>query len=208
MNQAKRKGPSNAGIATGAGIQAGGSLLASGMQMYEAHKQRKFQREMSNTSHFREMRDLKRSGLNPILSVTGGGGAPSPQGAQARIGNPTEGVTALTHSQAEMNSAQTSKLEQEELTGKLLGSLYSAQASKIWADMPLTKLKGELVDKLREPFEGGFDMLHDFGRSTGKKLSQEHIKYKKWHDYLNTPLKKLREKITNKAKKYYNIGGK
>lgn len=48
-----------------------------------ADRQMHFQKYMSNTAHFREIKDLKRAGLNPILSAMGGGGASSPSGASA-----------------------------------------------------------------------------------------------------------------------------
>lgn len=53
----------------------------------QARLNRKFQERMSNTAHFREMIDLRRAGLNPILTATGGSGASTPAGAQAVMGN-------------------------------------------------------------------------------------------------------------------------
>lgn len=47
----------------------------------QAEKQMKFQKEMSNTSHAREVEDLRKAGLNPILSANGG--ASTPSGASA-----------------------------------------------------------------------------------------------------------------------------
>jgi len=43
----------------------------------EAAVQREYQTSMSNTAHQREMEDLRRAGLNPILSVNGGASTPS-----------------------------------------------------------------------------------------------------------------------------------
>lgn len=49
----------------------------------EAAKNRSWQEYMSNTAHQREVKDLVAAGLNPILSVTGGSGAPVTSGATA-----------------------------------------------------------------------------------------------------------------------------
>lgn len=48
-----------------------------------AQKQMDFQREMSNTSHVREVKDLIAAGLNPVLSANNG--ASTPAGAYANV---------------------------------------------------------------------------------------------------------------------------
>lgn len=47
----------------------------------EAHKNRQYQTQMSNTAHQRQVQDMKKAGLNPMLSATQGGSS-TPSGAQ------------------------------------------------------------------------------------------------------------------------------
>lgn len=61
-------------------------------QAEQAEQQMDFQKHMSNTAHTREVRDLRRAGLNPILSGTGGMGAASAAGAAAH-GSQASGVS-------------------------------------------------------------------------------------------------------------------
>ncbi len=89
----------------------------------QAQRQMDFQERMSSTAHAREVADLRKAGLNPILSATGGRGASSPGGAQA----PVQDV--LTPA---VNSALSARrLTQEIKNLKATEGLVRAQTSAI-----------------------------------------------------------------------------
>jgi len=132
------------GLAIGLGI-AGASLLGGMMsnranakmaqqQMAftdeQAQTQMNFQERMSNTAHLREVQDLARAGLNPILSGTGGMGASSAAGAS--------GAGA---------SAPQSDVITPALSSGIQARRHVAEVKNIEED---TKLKTQLEDKARE----------------------------------------------------------
>lgn len=74
--------PTTTAALVGGGIAAGQGLISSAFNAFQSSKQMDFQDRMSNTAHQREVNDLRKAGLNPILSARHGG-ASSPPGSAA-----------------------------------------------------------------------------------------------------------------------------
>lgn len=97
--------PITAGIASGSGDVAG-SIISGLFARKSAKDQMQFQREMSNTAHQREVEDLRKAGLNPILSA--GAGASTPSGAGYEVPNIGAGIEkgiASARASKEMNQS-------------------------------------------------------------------------------------------------------
>lgn len=77
----------NAGSsAAAAGIAYKGTQDTNRAAREIAREQMEFQSHMSNTAYQRAVRDMKMAGINPILAA-GGGGASTPSGSSAQVGN-------------------------------------------------------------------------------------------------------------------------
>lgn len=105
--------------------------FANAQRIAEAQKQMDFQERMSNTAHQREIQDLRKAGLNPILSSKYGG-ASTPGGAMAQIADiaspATSSAVARRTQDAQMNQmaaqanaahAQAAYTKQQEANAKL-----------------------------------------------------------------------------------------
>lgn len=93
-----------------------GSRMQNLANAKEAHKNREFQLNMSNTAHQREVADLRAAGLNPILSGTGGSGAAVTAGATAQHQN--MGAAATEGYRLGQAQADAHKLMKEEIAKK------------------------------------------------------------------------------------------
>ena len=96
----------------GGALSAGGAVL-SGLAAYKsAQKQMKFQREMSGTAVQRQMADMRKAGINPILAAKYGG-ASTPTGASYSL--PNIGAAAVEGYKSVSSAKQMQ--EQARLTG-------------------------------------------------------------------------------------------
>lgn len=185
----------------GAGIGAAASLFGQGRQasaqretntqnVQIAADNRAFQERMSSSAHQREVADLKKAGLNPILSAGGGGGSSSPQGSMIGKRNPEEGA-ARAYADAAKNATSVAQVK---LINEQAGV---ARANKQIAESLAFSAKNKVrYEKKHADFYGQSDALTSrFGPMAGLagvleegksflRSGYDHVqnKWKKWSD--------------------------
>lgn len=129
----------------------GGGSIASNLYMgittnaqnrHMANNQMEFQDRMSSTAHQREVKDLVKAGLNPILSANGG--ASTPAGASANLTAPQIDLPAVW--QAFQLKQADKKLNQDQQRIDIEKGTAAAAVAKSLSERDLNKTR-ELVEK-------------------------------------------------------------
>lgn len=140
------------------------------MSQANAREQMQFQERMSNTTHAREVADLKAAGLNPILSVNAG--APAPGGASgstqtATMENVMKGLGQSAREQANLNLA----LKKQKAEVELLESTKrktDVDAKVATKGIPQADIINEVYKKARSVMKTGAKVYDNFKKDAEK----------------------------------------
>lgn len=122
-----------------------GTALGTAGTIFSARQANRFAERMSSTAHQREVEDLRKAGLNPMLSANRGASSPPPTAADV-VGGIQRGVSTalqakqveagieLTREQARLARVQAADIENTAASGRLRGLSLAAELQQMTLD--------------------------------------------------------------------------
>jgi len=148
----------------------GEKIFDTAYDMYQQSESRDYNEEMASTMHQREVEDLRKAGLNPILSAKGGGSAvqavPTPQAHSMDIGGKMLQSQALA--------------QQRELMNAQIQNVQADTRSKIVSANVAERTQTSSIDAVREglyKLRGEADLTYDERIKLQKILKQLDVEY-------------------------------
>lgn len=150
-----------------------GEERANEQNIEQAQENRAWQERMSSTAHQREVEDLRKAGLNPLLSAHGG--ASTPSGSMATSENvykdlPSNLVnSARVALETKLNQANLQKIQSETAYNSAAKAKVEAETTKTVAETP----RYDALGKLGNFVTRGLDALDNTVAWTGRKLGEK-----------------------------------
>lgn len=155
-----------------AAAKVGGDILNSALGLYSSSKAWRRQREAAQNAHQWEVADLRKAGLNPILSATGGSGA-SVGSASVPAGLGVDVAGAISTAQNVENSKyqnevreQQQKLLNEQIRTEMTKQSMNLEQGALYTSLSAAKSMENYVPALY------IDELHRNPKSRQRALDQ------------------------------------
>lgn len=141
----------------------------------EAHKARRFAKNMSSTAHRRQIRDLRAAGLNPILSARYGG-ASSPGASPASISG-AQGAS-YTGQQAQVQDALTPAVQNYWSAKSQQANIENIQADTDLKDAQTDKTAQDTTESKERVLKIAKERLK-IDRETSKLIMDTEVSYQR-----------------------------